>query len=244
MSKERAAGGAVNLLWNAEATGSDEYPVEIRLITAPKYVLYAQTVDKVSAPEDNLSTEEMSHLNLGNEEPYPCLALAWPTSISVQIGMETGITLQAAISMFSIGMANKNFSADWNGNWNHTAGWPYGHWNADQTSKRIIVGGSENWHFGFNYTDWAIRNGPFYLNDTLVFKFDPPNNTTFPHSVYLLPNFWSFQNCDLRRAQKIAQVTQGGGEEGSRGAEMIRSVEWHGLSGQSYVGQRVQVDLD
>ncbi|CAA2985367.1 CUB and sushi domain-containing 3 [Olea europaea subsp. europaea] len=122
------------------------------------------------------------------------------------------LLILVAISMFGIGMANKNFSADWNGNWYHTTGWPYGHWKADQTSKRIIVGGSENWRFGFNYTDWAIKNGPFYLNDTLVFKFDPPNDTTFPHSVYLLPNLWSFQNCDLRRAQKIAHVTQGAGE--------------------------------
>ncbi|CAA2978308.1 CUB and sushi domain-containing 3 [Olea europaea subsp. europaea] len=128
------------------------------------------------------------------------------------LGNSGALLILVAISMFGIGMANKNFSAGWNGNWNHTAGWPYGHWNANQTSKRIIVGGSENWHFGFNYTDWAIRNGPSYLNDTLVFKFDPPNDTTFPHSVYLLSNFWSFQNCDLRRAQKIAQVTQGGGE--------------------------------
>ncbi|CAI9768121.1 unnamed protein product [Fraxinus pennsylvanica] len=52
----------------------------------------------------------------------------------------------------------------------------------------------------------------FALLAGIVFKFDPPNDTTFPHSVYLLPNFWSFQNCDLRRAKKIAQETQGGGE--------------------------------
>ncbi|CAA2978310.1 CUB and sushi domain-containing 3 [Olea europaea subsp. europaea] len=128
------------------------------------------------------------------------------------LGNAGALLILVAISLFGIGMANKNFSAGWNGNWNHTAGWPYGHLNANQTSNRIIVGGSENWHFGFNYTDWAIRNGPFYLNDTLVFKFDPPNDTTFPHSVYLLPNLWSFQNCDLRRAKKIAQATQGGGE--------------------------------
>ncbi|KAG8364275.1 hypothetical protein BUALT_Bualt19G0111300 [Buddleja alternifolia] len=45
----------------------------------------------------------------------------------------------------------------------------------------------------------------------MVFKYDPPNDTTFPHSVYLLPNFWSFQNCDLRRAMKIGDITAGGG---------------------------------
>lgn len=44
-----------------------------------------------------------------------------------------------------------------------------------------------------------------------VFKYDPPSNTTFPHSVYLLRNYRSFMNCDLRRAKKLASVTQGGG---------------------------------
>lgn len=33
--------------------------------------------------------------------------------------------------------------------------------------KKIVVGGSENWRFGFNYADWALKNGPFYLNDVL-----------------------------------------------------------------------------
>ncbi|KAG6414998.1 hypothetical protein SASPL_122397 [Salvia splendens] len=44
-----------------------------------------------------------------------------------------------------------------------------------------------------------------------VFKYDPPNDTTFPHSVYLLRDFRSFQNCDLRRAKKIGDVNEGGG---------------------------------
>ncbi|KAF9622690.1 hypothetical protein IFM89_032611 [Coptis chinensis] len=76
----------------------------------------------------------------------------------------------------------------------------------------IVVGGAENWHFGFNYTNWAFQNSPLYLNDTLVFKYDPPNGTTFPHSVYLLRDFRSFLRCDLRRAKQVASVTQGGGE--------------------------------
>ncbi|KAF8405083.1 hypothetical protein HHK36_009980 [Tetracentron sinense] len=75
-----------------------------------------------------------------------------------------------------------------------------------------IVGGSEHWHYGFNYTEWAFRNGPFYLNDTLVFKYDPPNISPFRHSVYLLPNLWSFLTCDLRKAKLVANVNQGGGE--------------------------------
>ncbi|CAA2983954.1 uncharacterized protein LOC111394557 [Olea europaea var. sylvestris] len=124
------------------------------------------------------------------------------------LGNARALVFLVAMSMFGIGMANKNFSGDWN----YTTGWPYGHWNPTQSTKRIIVGGSENWRFGFNYTDWAIRNSPFFLNDKLVFKFDPPNDTTHPHSVYLLSNFWSFQNCDFRRAKRIAQVTQGEGE--------------------------------
>ncbi|KAJ4716365.1 Plastocyanin-like domain protein [Melia azedarach] len=40
---------------------------------------------------------------------------------------------------------------------------------------RSLVGGSEPWHFGFNYSDWAFQNAPFYVNDVLVFKYDPPS---------------------------------------------------------------------
>ena len=54
-------------------------------------------------------------------------------------------------------------------------GWQYGNWpshgpyppNNTQTSNRIIVGDSYHWNYGFNYTEWAIKHGPFYLNDTL-----------------------------------------------------------------------------
>ncbi|XP_058099964.1 uncharacterized protein LOC131244358 [Magnolia sinica] len=74
-----------------------------------------------------------------------------------------------------------------------------------------IVGGSDNWRFGFNYSDWAHKNGPFYQNDTLVFKYDPPNSTTFPHSVYLLENNTSYQACELKNATLVANQTQGGG---------------------------------
>lgn len=34
-------------------------------------------------------------------------------------------------------------------------------------AKTIVVGGSEGWRFGFNYTDWALQNSPFYINDKL-----------------------------------------------------------------------------
>ena len=31
----------------------------------------------------------------------------------------------------------------------------------------IVVGGSENWRYGFNYTGWSLQHGPFYINDKL-----------------------------------------------------------------------------
>ncbi|KAF5448697.1 hypothetical protein F2P56_029204 [Juglans regia] len=76
----------------------------------------------------------------------------------------------------------------------------------DQGPKKIIVGGSEQWRFNLTYTDWALTNGPFFINDTLVFKYDSR------HSVYLLPDLWSFLNCDLSRAKLVGNVTQGGGK--------------------------------
>nr|WAU86944.1 birch protein [Betula platyphylla] len=83
-----------------------------------------------------------------------------------------------------------------------------------QGPNKIIVGGSEGWRFNFSYTAWARKNVPFYVNDTLVFKYDPPtaDNTTIPHSVYLLPNLRSFVKCNLTGAQMLADVTQGGGD--------------------------------
>ncbi|KAH6811842.1 Cupredoxin superfamily protein [Perilla frutescens var. hirtella] len=57
--------------------------------------------------------------------------------------------------------------------------------------------------------NWSNVAGKW--NQSAVFKYDPPNDTTFPHSVYLLPNFWSFQNCDLKRAKKVGGVNEGGG---------------------------------
>ncbi|KAE9605265.1 hypothetical protein Lal_00025052 [Lupinus albus] len=114
-------------------------------------------------------------------------------------------------SMFAVNMANKN----WSFGSNYTDWWSRfenHHNTTHQKPKKIVVGGSEHWHFGYNYTDWAIKNAPFYVNDTLVFKYDAPNTTTFPHSVYMFQNFWSFLNCDLKRAKKLSNPTQGGGE--------------------------------
>lgn len=86
--------------------------------------------------------------------------------------------LVLAASMVASATAKRGWNwNNWNssttaGNWNHTNNqnfWGFWHKNATATqrSNRIIVGGSENWHFGYNYTDWAIKNGPFYMNDTL-----------------------------------------------------------------------------
>ncbi|GLT57901.1 hypothetical protein SLA2020_308380 [Shorea laevis] len=70
-------------------------------------------------------------------------------------------------------------------------------------ANTVVVGGSENWRYGFNYTDWAIKNSPFYIQDTLVFKYEPP------HNVYLLPNLWSYLTCDFSKAKLLANPKQG-----------------------------------
>ncbi|KAJ8450817.1 hypothetical protein Cgig2_032442 [Carnegiea gigantea] len=89
---------------------------------------------------------------------------------------------------------------------------PFSHGNRTRGPSRIVVGGSNNWNFGFNYTDWALKNGPFYLNNVLVFKYQPPVKGSPGHSVYLLPDFSSYLKCDLSRAKRIASPTQGGGK--------------------------------
>ncbi|GMY28594.1 blue copper protein 1a-like [Fagus crenata] len=80
------------------------------------------------------------------------------------------------------------------------------------SEAETVVGGSEGWRFGFNYTDWALQNSPFYINDTLVFKYVPPSDTSFAPSVYLLPDLWSYIRCDFKRAKLLANPTQGSGE--------------------------------
>ena len=58
---------------------------------------------------------------------------------------------------------------------------------------------------------------PFYshfdVKYVTVFKYDPPSDTNIhPHSIYLLPNLWSFLRCDLRWAKRVATTSQGAGE--------------------------------
>ncbi|KAB1220391.1 hypothetical protein CJ030_MR3G009851 [Morella rubra] len=80
-------------------------------------------------------------------------------------------------------------------------------------AKTIVVGGSEGWRFGFNYTDWALQNSPFYINDKLVFKYAPPSDSSsHAYSVYVLPDLWSYITCDFRRAKLLANERQGSGE--------------------------------
>ncbi|MBA0751448.1 hypothetical protein Gogos_000369 [Gossypium gossypioides] len=136
------------------------------------------------------------------------------------------ILIVATVSVLGVSLANKDWGSPnsnytgwgWGWGWgssksNHTGqGFNNHPLNETQGSKKIIVGGSENWHFGFNYSNWAFNNAPFYFNDTLVFKYDPPSNTTFPHSVYLFPDRWSYLNCDLKRAKMVANTTEGGGD--------------------------------
>ncbi|XP_057972660.1 uncharacterized protein LOC131160796 [Malania oleifera] len=78
--------------------------------------------------------------------------------------------------------------------------------------RRIIVGGgSSKWTFGVNYTDWAIKNGPFYINDTLVFQYDPPTAQSHPHNVILFWDWWSFMSCNVSNAFVVGSETQGAG---------------------------------
>ncbi|XVF01213.1 hypothetical protein REPUB_Repub04eG0068600 [Reevesia pubescens] len=116
------------------------------------------------------------------------------------------ILVVAAASLLgvSMGMASK----DWSSKSNYTGwGWSSNNHSMNEIEgpNKIIVGGSEIWHFGFNYSNWAFQNAPFYFNDTLVFKYEPPSNTTIPHSVYLFSDL-------SKKAKMIANVTQGGGD--------------------------------
>ncbi|XP_059298308.1 uncharacterized protein LOC132051015 isoform X1 [Lycium ferocissimum] len=117
-------------------------------------------------------------------------------------------------SLFPIGLADFNWGPrSWSKtNCPYTTEHPP---NVTQTSNKFVVGGSEDWHYGFNYRmDWARKCAPFFVNDTLVFKYDPPNanGTGFPHSVYLLKNYGSLIRCNFTGAKRIADPTEGAGE--------------------------------
>ncbi|RLN19204.1 glycine-rich protein-like [Panicum miliaceum] len=78
-------------------------------------------------------------------------------------------------------------------------------------AERFVVGDAARWTWGYNYTDWVIRKGPFFQNDTLVFMYDPPNATVHAHSVYMMRNAADYQSCNLKAAKLVAGVMQGAG---------------------------------
>lgn len=78
-------------------------------------------------------------------------------------------------------------------------------------AERFVVGDAARWTWGYNYTDWIIRKGPFFQNDSLVFTYDPPNATTHAHSVYLMRSLAEYQSCNLKAAKLVAGVMQGAG---------------------------------
>ncbi|KAL2346378.1 hypothetical protein Fmac_000378 [Flemingia macrophylla] len=76
-------------------------------------------------------------------------------------------------------------------------------------SRTILVGDSQGWRAGTNYTQWAIQNSPFHINDTLVFKY-PQTGVPVAQSVYLLPNMWSYITCEFRGAKLLGNATDAG----------------------------------
>ena len=34
-------------------------------------------------------------------------------------------------------------------------------------AETVVVGGSQGWRYGYNYTNWALNHGAFFLGDTL-----------------------------------------------------------------------------
>ncbi|XP_012072445.1 uncharacterized protein LOC105634226 [Jatropha curcas] len=123
-----------------------------------------------------------------------------------------GFVIVLCASLLGVALANKDWQYGYhNGPWGAKHGSPPP--NPKDTPQKILVGGSAHWTFGFNYSVWAFKNGPFFVNDSLVFKYDPPSEkNVHPHSVYLLPDMWSFFTCNLTNAVKIANETEGAGE--------------------------------
>jgi hypothetical protein len=89
------------------------------------------------------------------------------------------LILVVAASTLAVCTANKKWQSG-----------SYQHPNYAKTPNKIIVGGSEGWHFNFSYTNWALKNGPFYLNDTLgesCLLHVPPILLAIMHaSIYIL----------------------------------------------------------
>ncbi|XP_054797288.1 uncharacterized protein LOC129302431 [Prosopis cineraria] len=84
--------------------------------------------------------------------------------------------------------------------------------NGMSEGRSIVVGDSQGWRAGTNYTDWAIRNSPFRINDTLVFKYAAPAEGRAAQSVYVMPDLWSFVTCDFKQAKLVGSPTEGSGQ--------------------------------
>ncbi|GKV04696.1 hypothetical protein SLEP1_g16816 [Rubroshorea leprosula] len=74
----------------------------------------------------------------------------------------------------------------------------------------VTFGGPQHWRYGFNYTDWAIKNSPFYIQDTLGLALICSSMNT----VQCLLAAESVQIYDLRLQSSglLANPTQGKGE--------------------------------
>lgn len=82
-----------------------------------------------------------------------------------KFGVVVAVVVVVIMMMSDGSMGNKNY------NWPGNSDFNYTNWfnkTQPRTKNAVInVGGSQNWQFGFNYSDWAIKNSPFYINDTL-----------------------------------------------------------------------------
>nr|KYP64546.1 hypothetical protein KK1_019146 [Cajanus cajan] len=83
---------------------------------------------------------------------------------------------------------------------------------AASEARTLLVGDSQGWRAGTNYTQWAIQNSPFHINDTLVFKYPAAGNSSVAQSVYLLGNMWSYITCEFRGAKLLGTANEGAGE--------------------------------
>lgn len=83
------------------------------------------------------------------------------------------VILVLTTSVLAVSMANKDWQFGPNNNWPYKGGPHRPKYSYHQpkytheSPRKIAVGGSENWHFNFTYSDWAVKSGPFYINDTL-----------------------------------------------------------------------------
>ncbi|KAM7251910.1 hypothetical protein ACFE04_023793 [Oxalis oulophora] len=109
---------------------------------------------------------------------------------------------------------------------------------ASGSPKKFMVGGTDGWVFGVNYTEWADKNGPFHVNDSLVFKYDQK------HAVYLLKDLKTYESCDF----VFARIIGGTGDGGDAGFEFtLENTKVHyfacGESGGMHCSQGMKFSL-